>query len=744
MSNVSNIYGFNGYNRLFPPLEITVNPTPPVPTNYVTTDTTQAITGSKTFTNLTFFTNDVDITGDTNILGHLLLQDIHLGTNQLLLHTTDTVSYIDANQDLNIVTGGTVSIYAPTKITLGATSYIEILSGATPTSIGPVPALNDNSTKIATTQWVQSIITGGSGNYVTIASTQTITGSKTFSNLTFFTNTVDVTGNTNILGQLLLRDTQLTSNQMLLHTDGITSFIDADQDIAILSGGTVTVYASLLHANGAFSTSGNIRMDGPNTTIYSNYPGGVLLIQGPVSTTNGVVITTNGGGSGSAFVVAPTGVTTAKVTMNCPALVNGTMDVYSTLSVGLIPNIGVGIKMMTNVPGGNYNPSTQLADNIIFAEDSNSGGVLNLTTHSSNYTGVRITPSSVTLSNAIGDSPVSYLQISNGGTPTSHGPVPDPTDNSTKIATTAWVQSIAAVTGNYVTLNTVQSITAQKDMNAVTVKNGLTIQQGNNPSNSTITQTSTASVFTNNTLGGNTDFFLYNNAGILGQPLALYADQVTMRGNIGFAASQTLYTGEVHNYNTMPASNDASTLVPSTAWVQSATKLSMPTGSITMYGGNSLPAGYLWCNGQSYDYTNPVYNPLYLVLGVMYLPMQQPVGTYFAVPDMRGVYPAMPGQNVTASFQDSGLAGATLIGPSGLGIFQHQSIPMIQHEHNTYYPGSTNTATSPGSVSYYKSGSPSLNQTSSLPIQVTAPNGFTNIGSNVTPVSIGINYIIKY
>lgn len=189
-------------------------------------------------------------------------------------------------------------------------------------------------------------------------------------------------------------------------------------------------------------------------------------------------------------------------------------------------------------------------------------------------------------------------------------------------------------------------------------------------------------------------------------------------------------------------SNDNSTKVPTTAWVKS--NYSSLIGSIVMYGGNSLPAGYLWCDGQSYDYADPTYYPLYLVLGISYLPMQQPVGTSFAVPDMRGVYAAMPGRNITSVFQDSGLSSAVLVGPSGLGIFQHQSIPMIPHAHTTYYPGSTDTAPSPGSQSFYKSGSASLNQTSSQPTGVTAPNGFTNVGSNVTPVSIGINYIIKY
>jgi hypothetical protein len=351
MAQFSNIYGFNGYNQNSPALNIQILP----PTNYVTLDTAQVITGSKTFSNVTFFTGTVDIAADTNILGHLVLQDTELGANQLLLHTTGITSFIDADQDIAILSGGNVTIYAPTRVTstldvgsspanttlrlftdttkcylragepgveaiselqiqsdltvingntqakgqldirpvdsapfcslmsnclgggafnlttqagdsmllgrniinltsysttkvglrvtqttvtLGAggqsgtgllpTSYIQVDNGNSATCVGPIPGNGEANTKIATTQWVQNVLTGKQpvGNYVTTDTTpQTITAQKTFT------------------APVILLDTDGTANQLSLATTGSTSFIDADQDIAILSGGNVTIYA---------------------------------------------------------------------------------------------------------------------------------------------------------------------------------------------------------------------------------------------------------------------------------------------------------------------------------------------------------------------------------------------------------------------------------------------------------------------------------------------------------------------
>lgn len=132
-------------------------------------------------------------------------------------------------------------------------------------------------------------------------------------------------------------------------------------------------------------------------------------------------------------------------------------------------------------------------------------------------------------------------------------------------------QNTAPITiTNYVTTNTVQTITAQKTFSAVTVQGGLTIKQGNQTPTSTITQVGGASIFTNNPLDGNTSFFLFKNTGVQGRPLILLSDQANMEGNVSFAPSAAFGYGEVRNYNAMPATNDATTIVPTTAWVQSA------------------------------------------------------------------------------------------------------------------------------------------------------------------------------
>ena len=88
---------------------------------------------------------------------------------------------------------------------------------------------------------------------------------------------------------------------------------------------------------------------------------------------------------------------------------------------------------------------------------------------------------------------------------------------------------------------------------------------------------------------------------------------------------------------TQPASNDSSTKIPTTAWVQSAiSAIPAPTavliGAIVPYAGNTAPAGYLMCDGTQYSTTT--YASLFAVIGYTY----GGTGSLFSVPNLVNNY----------------------------------------------------------------------------------------------------------
>lgn len=97
------------------------------------------------------------------------------------------------------------------------------------------------------------------------------------------------------------------------------------------------------------------------------------------------------------------------------------------------------------------NSNSQVENKMVVAKDcvvssSIADGTANaplvLTTNSATTCGIRVTALSVLMgAGGTSSNPTSYISVSNGGTATSVGPVPSLTDNSTKIATTAWTKS---------------------------------------------------------------------------------------------------------------------------------------------------------------------------------------------------------------------------------------------------------------------------------------------------------------
>jgi microcystin-dependent protein len=132
-----------------------------------------------------------------------------------------------------------------------------------------------------------------------------------------------------------------------------------------------------------------------------------------------------------------------------------------------------------------------------------------------------------------------------------------------------------------------------------------------------------------------------------------------------FNYAQSVVTGS--DGVTVVSSYDSGTNI-TTYDVSLTTPLStlMPIGAVLPWAGTSgtPPAGWLFCNGALYDGTDPVYNPLFTVIGTAYNPAV-PAGS-FRVPDMAssipvGVGPNVDGYDLTAVGGSGGNRVETLI-----------------------------------------------------------------------------------
>ena len=190
-----------------------------------------------------------------------------------------------------------------------------------------------------------------------------------------------------------------------------------------------------------------------------------VSIPGYLSVKNATSITTNFGSS--------------------PTTSLSVIDLGSSKSINIIPNTG----------NGSYNPMSVTGYSMLYTTSSN----LLLSTQSSTASGLVIGPNSI-LIGAGGSSTIPSSNISiNGSTnqialtstfpPTSTGySQPSSTDSSTKIATTAWVQSaISGITGiggvallpGGTTVSTRQIFTGYDTFSNDLLVNGLTVGRGN-------------------------------------------------------------------------------------------------------------------------------------------------------------------------------------------------------------------------------------------------------------------------
>ena len=171
-----------------------------LPTNHVTTDTTQTITGSKTFQNTlngtnviisgTFAKKHSSVTKGTNPESKCYCT-INLSDKNGINYSANSLGQFETALDTN----GIVSTYMraiSNTANSSATSQITAVydtTNNTAYATCPTPAANSNDTKIATTAWVtaKGYLTSHQSlaNYVTLNGVQTITGDKSFSGLIY-------------------------------------------------------------------------------------------------------------------------------------------------------------------------------------------------------------------------------------------------------------------------------------------------------------------------------------------------------------------------------------------------------------------------------------------------------------------------------------------------------------------------------------------------------------------------------
>ncbi len=118
--------------------------------------------------------------------------------------------------------------------------------------------------------------------------------------------------------------------------------------------------------------------------------------------------------------------------------------------------------------------------------------------------------------------------------------------------------------------------------------------------------------FVNFTTSGKYTFTTSDGANIQTIPLEVSSALTTISNPISLTSTTPPVSSQV-----IPAANDSSTKMPTTAWVQSAITSILPRGSVLPYAGNTtVPTGFLFCDGAAVSRTT--YAALFAVIGVSY------------------------------------------------------------------------------------------------------------------------------
>lgn len=187
----------------------------------------------------------------------------------------------------------------------------------------PTPTTGDNSTKLATTAFVQTAVGGGGGGG-TVTSVSVVSANGFAGTVATATTTPAITLTTSITGLLKGNGTAISAA-----TAG-TDYVAPGGALGTPSSGTLTnatglplttgVTGLLPVANGGTGTATPALVAGTNVTITGTWP-------------NQTINSTGGGGSGTVTSVAVSGGTTGLTTSGGPITTSGTITLAGTLAI---------------------------------------------------------------------------------------------------------------------------------------------------------------------------------------------------------------------------------------------------------------------------------------------------------------------------------------------------------------------------------------------------------------------------
>jgi len=181
------------------------------------------------------------------------------------------------------------------------------------------------------------------------------------------------------------------------------------------------------------------------------------------------------------------------------------------------------------------------------------------------------------------------------------------------------------------------------------------------------------------------------------------------------------------------SADDNSKKAATTAYVDAESELRVPAGTIMAYGSETLPPGYLKCNGALLDRTT--YANLFSAIGTSYGTTS---GSNFAAPDMRGMFIRGWSDDNTANEPDRASRSAQGTGGqsgNNVGSIEDDQLQGFKIRH----PHQSNGVDSGGYTGSFASGASYLDST---PIN-DGVNGTPRTGLETRPANINVMYIIK-
>lgn len=274
--------------------------------------------GDNTNQSIPFYTDATDMSFNTTNFPKCYSTEVLLPTNNS--NSVPTCAWVQS------AIGNISGTYAPL-----------ISPNLTGVPTAPTAAPLTSNTQIATTAYVDSAVSGGGGG----SSYWSLDPSNNLFPTAYSTNNLCIGTNTNTTNykMLVVGNTFLNGSTNIGGAFTVNSFLTTLNNgltvsgITTLNNGLTVNGSGITTLNTPLSVLGNLELKGTTTTLYSSTPTAPLIIQGPpVTSTYGVEIWVNGGGSGSCITVVPTGSTTALITLTKPTITSSSLTANGILS----------------------------------------------------------------------------------------------------------------------------------------------------------------------------------------------------------------------------------------------------------------------------------------------------------------------------------------------------------------------------------------------------------------------------